>query len=523
MKKLFTLAIAAATLLTASAADFDVYKNGEICNDIVYYGWWNCAFNAQADLNGETVMSLTDENKTGDAMSCGLATKTDCGKLHNATLNFSYYCATPMNIDIRLTVNGGKEQDYRITVAEGEAAWKTLSLSVEENWPEVAALWNENAGKGDGYVFGVSVSGIQDPANAVVYFKDVYYSNIDEAWKAPEVAVAPDPTTVPVPTQEAADVMSLLCGKYTAATPFNIAWWGQSTVVTDVTIDGAPVEKFTNFNYQGWELTQHIDVSAMQYVHVDYYPTEPVENPTFGFTIISPGQEKAYVASNVKAGEWNSCDVPLSFWSNVDLKDIFQMKFDNGNLGTGYLANVYFYKDENGGGSGEDPKEPVTGDSAFEGTTSGSFSQTMNEETKDYPVTLDYLITYNEDNTLTIKLTADWREGEPVGLVKQVHINGDYFEMASDGDVYTYTTTKTYEEGSTVNIFAWMPYALGAGRLDLVTDGVLKHDQGTSVINLTVADEEAEYYTLQGVKAANPSNGIYVKVVNGKASKVLVK
>ncbi len=34
---------------------------------------------------------------------------------------------------------------------------------------------------------------------------------------------------------------------------------------------------------------------------------------------------------------------------------------------------------------------------------------------------------------------------------------------------------------------------------------------------------EATYYTLQGVKVANPEKGIYVKVVNGKSSKVYVK
>ncbi|MDE6272169.1 MAG: hypothetical protein K2M31_04090 [Muribaculaceae bacterium] len=41
----------------------------------------------------------------------------------------------------------------------------------------------------------------------------------------------------------------------------------------------------------------------------------------------------------------------------------------------------------------------------------------------------------------------------------------------------------------------------------------------TSVEEINVA-EEAEYYTLQGVKVENPEKGIYIKVVNGKASKV---
>ena len=39
----------------------------------------------------------------------------------------------------------------------------------------------------------------------------------------------------------------------------------------------------------------------------------------------------------------------------------------------------------------------------------------------------------------------------------------------------------------------------------------------------TVDDSEAVYYNLQGVKVANPERGIFVKVSNGKATKVLVK
>lgn len=46
--------------------------------------------------------------------------------------------------------------------------------------------------------------------------------------------------------------------------------------------------------------------------------------------------------------------------------------------------------------------------------------------------------------------------------------------------------------------------------------------QKTGVEAVEVAGE-AQYFTLQGVKVTNPSNGIYVKVAGGKASKVTVK
>lgn len=36
-------------------------------------------------------------------------------------------------------------------------------------------------------------------------------------------------------------------------------------------------------------------------------------------------------------------------------------------------------------------------------------------------------------------------------------------------------------------------------------------------------DDEAEFYTLQGVKTENPAKGIYIRVSGGKASKVMIK
>lgn len=45
----------------------------------------------------------------------------------------------------------------------------------------------------------------------------------------------------------------------------------------------------------------------------------------------------------------------------------------------------------------------------------------------------------------------------------------------------------------------------------------------TSGVAEVAVAEDAEYYTLQGIKVANPENGIFIKVVNGKASKVNLK
>ena len=45
---------------------------------------------------------------------------------------------------------------------------------------------------------------------------------------------------------------------------------------------------------------------------------------------------------------------------------------------------------------------------------------------------------------------------------------------------------------------------------------------GVDTVGVEEADGEAVYYNLQGVRVANPEHGIFVKVVNGKASKVVM-
>lgn len=55
------------------------------------------------------------------------------------------------------------------------------------------------------------------------------------------------------------------------------------------------------------------------------------------------------------------------------------------------------------------------------------------------------------------------------------------------------------------------------------TIAVTVTDKVTGVDTIGVNEAEAEYYNLQGVKVAAPANGLYIKVVNGKASKVMVR
>lgn len=62
------------------------------------------------------------------------------------------------------------------------------------------------------------------------------------------------------------------------------------------------------------------------------------------------------------------------------------------------------------------------------------------------------------------------------------------------------------------------------GQYMTIAKVVNSDDPTVSVEGIAAAEEgEAVYYTLQGVKVAEPESGLYIKVVNGKAEKVLVR
>lgn len=159
---------------------------------------------------------------------------------------------------------------------------------------------------------------------------------------------SPD-TAAPNPAQDGAGVISIFSDAYTNVdgTDFNPDW-GQSTQVNFVDIEGNNTMQYAGFNYQGIQFASPIDVSAMNFLHIDYWSSNSSELRAF---LISDGPVETPVSLAVPTTGWGSMDIPLSQFSPVDLMAIIQMKFD-GN-GTIYLDNIYFHGDGNTGGGDE--------------------------------------------------------------------------------------------------------------------------------------------------------------------------
>jgi hypothetical protein len=116
--------------------------------------------------------------------------------------------------------------------------------------------------------------------------------------------------------------------------------WGQSTVVSQVSIGGNATLLYTGLNYQGIELGSRQNVSSYGFLHLDYYSANATALQVF---LISPGPVETAYSLPVPTGTgWRSVDIPLSAFAPVALTNVIQLKFvGNGNV---YLDNILFRK-----------------------------------------------------------------------------------------------------------------------------------------------------------------------------------
>ncbi|MEL6987212.1 MAG: hypothetical protein AAGK97_05230, partial [Bacteroidota bacterium] len=179
-----------------------------------------------------------------------------------------------------------------------------------------------------------------------IYIDNVYF------YKGEDTAVDVPDMGAPIPTSDAADVISVFSDTYTnlEGTNFNPDW-GQATILSEIQVDGNNTLLLDGFNYQGFELAESIDVTGMDFLHIDYWTANSSLLNTF---LISPGPVETAYSMDVPTSGWRSVDIPLNAFDPVDLADVFQFKFDgNGSI---YLDNIYFFK---GGGNPMTPTEPA--------------------------------------------------------------------------------------------------------------------------------------------------------------------
>ncbi len=171
-----------------------------------------------------------------------------------------------------------------------------------------------------------------------------------------EVKVLQQPTTEAPkpPVREENNVISIFSSTYTnlEGINYNPNWGqgGQGSGFTEFDLNGAKMLQYSNVSYQGVQLPNAVDLSKMEYLHMDIWTADM---PKIETSLISASNGEKPVVSDLTADGWTSIEIPLSEFTNQGLTigDIHQLKFVSESWmketkagGTIFIANLYFYK-----------------------------------------------------------------------------------------------------------------------------------------------------------------------------------
>jgi hypothetical protein len=245
----------------------------------------------------------------------------------NCTVKLDVYKNTIGTVHVKFEKQNGDGWGSAGTVTAVNTVvneWETLTFDTCD-W-----IGHAETGVIDGFAIHADQTGSrsQDTLN---YFDNIMFS-------VQEVTETTGPTDgAPVPTQAAADVISVFSDTYTAVAEVDTnPNWGQLTVTTVEVIDGNNTLKMAGLNYQGIQYAIQ-DVSGKTSLYLDYWTEDAT---TFDVYLISSGTETSYTITTTQGG-WQSVNIPLStYTANGDLTQAFQFKFVGS--GTVYLDNLYF-------------------------------------------------------------------------------------------------------------------------------------------------------------------------------------
>lgn len=163
-----------------------------------------------------------------------------------------------------------------------------------------------------------------------------------------EATVLQQPTTsASTPRSKEADVISIFCDKYTDLD--NVDYnpnWGQTGTYSAFDLNGDAMLQYVNMTYQGIDYNETIDVSGMEYLHIDIWTADAESLETF---LISKNSGEKSVVTTLTKDTWTSVDIPLSDFTDqgLSIDDIFQFKFVGApwEAGTFFIDNLYFWKE----------------------------------------------------------------------------------------------------------------------------------------------------------------------------------
>jgi len=238
------------------------------------------------------------------------------------TFHIDYYTRDGNALQLTFIADNGTESVYDFTIATDEWQRVEIPFSALSETLDLTSLTSF-------YITG----------NGTFYFDNIYFSGDTPVESGPLGSAPVDPA--PIPIRVAENVISIFSDAYDDLpnTNFN-PFWQQATQVSIVEIQENSTLKYENLNYQGTQFESSIDVTVMDFFHINYWTksTTPLE-----LYLISPGPTETEFIIEVEQDGWQSVDIPLSEYAPfVDLTEVIQLKIEG--VGTVFFDNLYFFE-----------------------------------------------------------------------------------------------------------------------------------------------------------------------------------
>ena len=221
---------------------------------------------------------------------------------------------------------------YDIVLPGGSTVVPQITLATTTDTAASAVITQATTVPGDATVTVTSQDGTENLTYTVSF---VFGANVD----------APTP-----PARNPEDVISIFSDAYDNITGanYNPDWQQSGLTSASSTFEptgpggsGNVVLAYPNFNYQGIEFNDSIDITDMEFFHLDIWTTNGVAPNVY---VISSGTEIPHAITN-DDGKWQSIDIPVQ-GITIDLVNTIQIKFDGGDGSSSsiYVDNLYFWK-----------------------------------------------------------------------------------------------------------------------------------------------------------------------------------
>ncbi|MGB2482916.1 MAG: carbohydrate binding domain-containing protein [Flavobacteriaceae bacterium] len=281
------------------------------------------------------------------------------------TVSMTGYGVTGLTSEItkELVVSFQAPTNLEVSIENDAAVSKQVNVTVNADFAVNYEVFSGESGVvdpvvaniGDTAVLQYSDAGFYDITIVVMGGAIETTTYVEENFEvtAIEAPVVSAPTP---PARQPDDVISIFSAAYddVEGTDYFPDWGqgGQGSSWAMFDLAGDEVLQYVNLSYQGIALAEGttVDVSAMEYLHVDVWTTDAVTDIETNLINNAGGTvTQTPISQPLSAGEWTSLDIPISDYTDQGqvVSEIFQLMFvgEPWAAGTVFIDNIYFYKE----------------------------------------------------------------------------------------------------------------------------------------------------------------------------------